>query len=195
VNHSASFTYLGVGFDTANGSSGFIAANDGSGTVAAKSVIIVGGTGQERRGFWLEFSPDDAIALAQGIIDAAEHAKGGVVSAASWTPEDLLAHILAPTGATEVDSWHEEEDGTWRRSFVAGEWSLATESSKHCPCCTEVSITVVGVQDSSGDIGAGIGRRWQRVECSRGKGTRGDAQQRSRRVRGHRAEEHPEPAK
>jgi hypothetical protein len=78
VSSGASFTYLGLGFDTLDGFSGFIAANDGSGTVPAKSVIIVGGTEQERRGFWLEFSPDDAIALAQGIIDAAEHAKGGV---------------------------------------------------------------------------------------------------------------------
>ncbi len=159
---TASFTYLGVGFDTPNGSSGFIAANDGSGTVAAKSVIIVGGTEQEREGFWLEFSPDDAIGLAQGIIDAAEHAKGwrGVSNDYS-SPDERFAHIPLPPGATEVDPWHEDADGYWRRCFVAKEWFLVTESSKHCPCCNEVCVRIVGVQESSGSpsgycSGAGI---------------------------------------
>jgi hypothetical protein len=152
---TASFTYLGVGFDTANGSSGFIAANDGSGTVAAKSVIIVGGTEQEREGFWLEFSPDDAIGLAQGIIDAAEHAKGwrGVSNDYS-SPDERFAHIPLPPGTPEVD--HEDADGNWRRCFVAKRWFLVTESSKHCPCCNDVCVSIVGVQDSSGHIAAGI---------------------------------------
>jgi hypothetical protein len=154
---TASFTYLGVSFDTPNGSRGFVAANDGSGTVAAKSVIIVGGTEQERRGFWLEFSPDDAIALTQGIIDAAEHAKGGAgVSNDCSSPDERFAHIPPPPGAREVDPWHEDADGNWRRCFVAKEWFLVTESSKHCPCCREDCVSIVGVQESCGHISAGI---------------------------------------
>jgi hypothetical protein len=94
VSTGASFTYLGLSFDTPDGFSGFIAANDGSGTVPAKSVVIVGGTGQERGGYWLEFRPDDAIALAQGIIDAAEHAEGlRGVSNDYLSPDERFAHI------------------------------------------------------------------------------------------------------
>jgi hypothetical protein len=153
---TASFTYLGASFDTPNGSRGFIAANDGSGTVDAKSVIIAGGTEQEREGIWLEFSPDDAIGLAQGIIDAAEHAKGGVVSAGSWTPPDSIAHIPAPDGATQVDSWYEDADGNWRRPFIGREWLLVTESSKDFPGSLDVWVGILGLQESSGCISAGI---------------------------------------
>jgi hypothetical protein len=78
------------------------------------------------------------------------------VSAGCWTPEDPFAHIPTPAGATEVDSWHEDADGNWRRCFVAKEWFLVTESSKHCPCCNKVCVSIVGVQESSGNIGAGI---------------------------------------
>jgi hypothetical protein len=99
MNRGASFTYRGVGFDTADGRSGFIAANDGSGTVPAKNVIIAGGTAQEHSGDWLEFSPDDAIALAEGIIDAAEHAKSGGVGAGCWNPEDPRDYQLLATAA------------------------------------------------------------------------------------------------
>jgi hypothetical protein len=61
---TASFTYLGVSFDTPNGSHGFVAANDGSAyeNMVPNRVIIVGGTEHvrsgERGGFWLEFSPE-----------------------------------------------------------------------------------------------------------------------------------------
>lgn len=156
MNHYASFTYLGVGFDTPNGSSGFVAANDGSGAVAAKSVIILGGTEKERRGFWLEFSPDDAIELAEGIIDAARHAKGSVASAGSSTPADVLEHIPPPAGAMDVGSWHEDADGNWRRFFIANEWVLVTESSRDCPDCRAVFVSIEGLQDSSGHFSTKI---------------------------------------
>ena len=91
---TASFTYIGVSFDTPNGSRGFVAANDGSAyeNMVPNCVIIVAGT--EHENVWLEFSPDDAIAPAQGIIEAAEHAKGGAgVSNDYSSPDERFAHI------------------------------------------------------------------------------------------------------
>ena len=149
----ASFTYLGLAFDTPDGFSGFVAANDGTGTVPAKNVIIVGGSGQEHRSFWLEFSADDAITLAEGIIDAAEHAEGRCEVNADDGALDWDS-VTQPPG--ELTPWYEDEDGRLCRSFVAGGWVLATESSEHCPCCREVHVDILGVQESCGCIAAGI---------------------------------------
>ncbi|OCB15429.1 hypothetical protein [Mycobacterium intracellulare] len=158
MSAGASFTYLGVSFNTPNGSHGFVAANDGSAYeyMVPNRVIIAGGTEQERNGFWLEFSPDDAIALAHGIVDAAGHAMDGAVNAGSSAPVDLLAHIPPPAAAMEVGSWQEDADGNWRRFFVAKEWVLVTESSRDCPDCREVFVSIVGLQDSSGHFSTGI---------------------------------------
>lgn len=153
VSRGASFTYLGLRFETPNGSSGFVAANDGSGTVATKSVIIAGGTEQEHRGLWLEFSPEDAIALAQGIIDAVEHASGrGDITAHDGPPHG--DGLTPPPG--DLTTWYEDEDGSLCRGFVAQERVLVTESSQHCPCCHEVVVGIAGVQESCGCIDAGV---------------------------------------
>ena len=140
MNRGASFTYRGLAFVTADGRSGFIAANDGSGTVPAKNVIIAGGTGQERSGDWLEFSPDDAIALAEGIIDAAEHAKSGGVGAGCCNPEDHR----------DIDL--REEPGLARHSTIAKEPFPNPGSNEHCPSDGEVSVRYMFTREESGHI-------------------------------------------
>jgi hypothetical protein len=61
----ASFTYLGASIEGQDGQPGLlIAANKGTVYLLTESVFAL--------------SPDDAIYFGQAIIDAAEHAKGGV---------------------------------------------------------------------------------------------------------------------